>query len=799
MPASGRTVWKEWGSKRLSKLKGEDFIAEISPLIRLFHPDLQSNNIYGTHLTVWSDSDITPYAIQCQGFDNLTLGIEQAKLVEEQINQFIQLGFCCDRYYVIHNGLSGFGGQQFNEFNNLVNDCLQRLLDLHRAREVRLLDRSVFIKEVSQRLENILEESVRKKSEEIKCDIQSRLRFSKYYIPGVPLFESQIQFRSFDLPNLGTPKNLLSKDTTAHQVVLSSSCKIRWTLLHGEPGTGKTTTALQAATQKGKTVLFVPCELFEFYDLQKGTSILLNQIVNVLGLLDDYFSDEDKEIILKFSGSTLANILEHSEDHALIFDGLDENRFYSDPNAGGLERLSSRLEDFDCPVILTTRTSHFKASFERFSQSLVNSPQPSHHRKNSRLLELSGWQIDQVVQLVDDILNDTENLTQKELERISQFRCILVNGDYYLLYNHLPCNPLFLQFILEEVIISGIRESNRISLIHHWVRSKIRRDLMVKARSFIVKKEVHEFESYIDKMLRLMEYVASKMIAETDEGYELKEYLEFSDIENRILEIFNIKSASLIDILLNSALTSQANLSRSHYRSSRERVTFVFKVFHEYFLACSLVRNSKKCFGYPDSVKEFYSEIKKYLKQDEDSDFARYLNKSEHQSCQDNDNAKLLLEFMNKLDGKLAQMSDSSKPSNQYNFNAPIHGPVTTGGEVKELNYTYNEYAQDPKFVQTLDDIKKSLENLRQNNASVSDDEYVDIIDAEFEDVRVNEPEKWASWMNVLQVLFSGGVEAAKAFNPWLGIPIEVLKTAYKIHREKHKSLPESQSQEISS
>lgn len=289
-----------------------------------------------------------------------------------------------------------------------------------------------------------------------------------------------------------------------------------------------------------------------------------------------------------------------------------------------------------------------------------------------------------------------------------------------------------------------------------------------------------------------MEYVASKMVAENDKGYELKEYLEFSDVENRMLEIFSVKSASLLDILLNSVLTSQANLSRSHYRSSRERVTFVFKVFHEYFLACSLVRESKKCFGYSDSVKEFYSEIQNYLKQDGDSDFARYLKESKYPSHQDSENVRIS-EALSQIDRKLDQMSDSPKISNTFNFsNAQIHGPLNAGGEVKEQNYTYNDYAQDPNFVQALNDIKKSLENLQQNNTSASDDDYVEIIDAEFEDIRVNEPSKWASWMNVLQVLFVGGVEAAKALNPWVGIPIEVLRKAYEIHRNKHMSLPES-------
>jgi hypothetical protein len=791
MPASGRTVWKEWGSKCLAKLEGEKFVDEISPLLRLFHPDLQRNNIPGTHLTVWNDDGATPYAIQCQGFSNSPLGIEQARVIEEQVGRFIESGFYCEKYYVVHNNLSGFGGRQFTEFNSLVNNCLQKVCELGKAQEVALLDRSIFIKEVSQRLEALLEKNIRRKSEDIKYKIQARLRFSKYYVPSVPVSENQIEFKSYDLPNLKPSGNLLGKSAIAREVILSSSNKVRWILLHGEPGTGKTTTALQAATQKDKTVLFVPCELFEFDDLQKGTSILLSQIVRSLDLLEDYFSNEDREIILQFSGSTLANILEHSEDHALIFDGLDENRFYSDPQSGGLERLSSRLEDFDCPVILTTRTSHFKASYEKFSHSLASSPQPSHHRKFSRLLELSKWQISQVIQLIDEIAEDEEIITSEELKRILDFKQILKSGEYYALYGHLPCNPLFLQFILEDVINSGVQESNRISLIYRWIRSKIRRDLLVKTRSFLVEKEMTKIESYIDKILYLMEYTADQMTGETDDGYDLKEYVEFSSIESLILKVFNIKSTSLVDILLNSALTSQANLSGSHYDASKGKITFIFKIFHEYFLACFLVRSQKRSFGYPEQVREFYLEIKDCLEKDQDSNFSTYLSKPGYLGFQDENNATIS-HVLIEIDRLSHQMSDSQKPQNNYTFNAPINGPVGAGGEVKVGSLSYSSSVQDSSFVQALNDIKASLESLHRSNASASEEQYIEIIDAEFEDVRVNEPEKWAGWMNALKILFAGGIETAKAFNPWVGIPIELLRKAYEIHQEKHKSLPES-------
>jgi hypothetical protein len=628
MPASGRTVWQAWGHE-LSQTQGHEFTAKIAPLLRLFHPCLDFHDVPGADLVVWNEDEPFPYAIQCQGFDDLRLGIEQAQIVKDSVNKFISTGYICEKYYVVHNSQGGAGGQRFKEFNDSVNIYLKSLCEIGRAKEARLIDRRKFITEVSCRLESHLNTKLKTYSENLKDSIQRRFKFSSYYIPGVPLSEREISFRDFDFPVLGDSKNLLGKQN-ARESIISDSKKIRWTLLHGEPGTGKTTTALQASALKGKTVLFVPCELFEFRDLQSGTNLLLEQIIRALNLLGNEFSDEDKEIILGFSGATLSNILENSNDHALIFDGLDENRFYSDPKIGGLKRLSDRLENFDCSIILTTRTSHFRASYEELSQALSSSAEPSHYRKFARLLELTKWQITQVIELIEQILFNINNLSDSEKESLAEFRDILTNGEYQYLYGELPFNPLFLQFILEDIVDIGLQQSNRISLIYRWIRRKIRRDLLITTRSFLIDKASQNFDSEIaiDAMLWLMEYVAEKMVVETDEGYELKEYIEFIEIEEETKRIFGVNSVALIDILLNSVLTSQANLCGFYYRSSKDRITFIFKIFHEYFLACILVRRKQKAFGFPEPVRAFCKEIEETILSSKDSDFAKYLNNS---------------------------------------------------------------------------------------------------------------------------------------------------------------------------
>jgi hypothetical protein len=121
-------------------------------------------------------------------------------------------------------------------------------------------------------------------------------------------------------------------------------------------------------------------------------------------------------------------------------------------------------------------------------------------------------------------------------------------------------------------------------------------------------------------------------------------------------------------------------------------------------------------------------------------------------------------------------------PNQVFNFtNSPNNGNLNAGGKVREQTYTENNYLQD------LTEIKEYLQSVKQNNPSASDEQYVEIIDVEFEDIKTNNPDKWNRWMNCLKILFQGGVETAKAINPWVGIPIEMLRKAYEIHLEKKR------------
>jgi hypothetical protein len=249
----------------------------------------------------------------------------------------------------------------------------------------------------------------------------------------------------------------------------------------------------------------VNCDVLNFYSLRSGTNVLFEVILRSLNILDNDFEDEtDRELFYSLSGATLVPILAHSENHILIFDGLDENRFYSDPNNQGLKRLSDRLSDIACPIVLVTRTSHFEETLFSELVTLSGSKWATKTRKKARALKLSNWAEKHIIQVIDKILESTEeNLDARGRQRIEKFKSLFIDNSYKEFYGELPKNPLFLQFILSDVVEQDIHRVNRPTLIYEWIRRKILRDLEKENRSFVVNKRLDKLQllSQVDQIL----------------------------------------------------------------------------------------------------------------------------------------------------------------------------------------------------------------------------------------------------------------------------------------------------------
>ncbi|MBD2579512.1 hypothetical protein [Oscillatoria sp. FACHB-1406] len=403
-------------------------------------------------------------------------------------------------------------------------------------------------------------------------------------------------------------------------------------MIHGEAGAGKTTTSLHTSIEKNKVVFFVNCDILDFYSLRrKGTNLFLEHIMRALNLLELFEDEKDRELLYSLSGATLAKTFEHSNEHILIFDGLDENRFYSDPSSEGLKRLSETLVDIHCPIILVTRTAHFEESLYSELGSLVevnNSRGGSKVRRKARAIKLPVWSETHILQLLDKIFVDSGNkclLSKQGLKRLHKFRNLFLDNSYKEFYGDLPLNPLFLQFILSDVVERDIHKVNRPILIYQWIRRKIFRDIKKENRSFPVNKKVpnNEILILVDKLLYLMELVSKSMTMACENGtFKINDFTDYREIQEAVAKTFGTGQVKAIDLLLNSALTSNVTLTRDKYRATKQKITFTFKIFQEYFLACYLVRNQECVALYPNNVKKFYEDI---IKTEDENDLSFYL------------------------------------------------------------------------------------------------------------------------------------------------------------------------------
>ena len=142
-----------------------------------------------------------------------------------------------------------------------------------------------------------------------------------------------------------------------------------------------------------------------------------------------------------------------------------------------------------------------------------------------------------------------------------------------------------------------------------------------------------------------------------------------------------------------------------------------------------------------------------------------------------------------KIDTRTQQMAD--QPKNNFsgaNFSGPVNfGDNPTGDFIgTQNNYTF----PDPKQAEATQVVTDLLQDIRNKNPQATDAEIINIIDRGLANMQQNNPQKWRKWIDVLSVVFAGGVEAVKLVAPALGIPIEIGKRLYEIFDRHRKQLP---------
>jgi hypothetical protein len=136
-------------------------------------------------------------------------------------------------------------------------------------------------------------------------------------------------------------------------------------------------------------------------------------------------------------------------------------------------------------------------------------------------------------------------------------------------------------------------------------------------------------------------------------------------------------------------------------------------------------------------------------------------------------------------------MTEQSKNQPTFHINQVGNlnsGDVTVARDMVGIQYNYT--FPEPKQAEAVSQVSEVIQDIRQQNPQASETQIVDIIEGELATMHQNEPQKWQGWVDILSVVFAGGLEAIKIVAPALGIPIAITQRLYEIYDRNRNQLP---------
>lgn len=136
-------------------------------------------------------------------------------------------------------------------------------------------------------------------------------------------------------------------------------------------------------------------------------------------------------------------------------------------------------------------------------------------------------------------------------------------------------------------------------------------------------------------------------------------------------------------------------------------------------------------------------------------------------------------------------MTEPSKNQNTWNINqvgSINNDEVNVQGDM--VGFQYNYAFPNPKQAEAVSEFSQQLQNIRQQYPEASEAEIIDIIQRALATIYQDNPQEWRGWVDLLSLVFAGGVEGIKIVAPALGIPIAMAQRLYEIYDRNRNQLP---------
>lgn len=556
---------------QLTAATGDEFERTALHYLRVIWPDmiqatrLQQIDRRGIDLLVSGTNTHMEVIVQAKGFkvDEDITRDQVDKQILPSIEKFRKSEVTTDLYLLLHNR----NGRN-RELAGEIDKALARLKQDGKAKEARLLDVYRFVKEVRHHIDGLIRAKLRQRSEQLLLERGRFFHFGHLFVPEVPVsqkswkpgsvIQGDLDARTFD--NLNASK------------LITTPRKVRYSILTGSFGIGKTTTALHAATLQDKTVVFVPAHSILRTEGSQGTNYFLRNLNTELDLLDDLPADS-AEIVGNTLGASLGRILRQANDEfVLVVDGLDEHSFYG--TSAGLHWLTNELAELRCPIVLTTRREHFLALVGSYTSASDSLSKMGGSNRLVEIFQLGAWSTTQASLLIHKAIAIAENPQHKaSMERLLN----LLSSDSTPLSESLLSHPLFLQMTLDLIVEEEDWVLNEPQvLMETWIRQKIRRDLQLPRLASGLPLDADE---YCVRMMTAMREIAIRITENRDIQNKSEGVIDANDMTDTVRRALGLPHLSVAEILNTSLLTPA-----SARRGSVLSVKFFHQAFLDYFL-----------------------------------------------------------------------------------------------------------------------------------------------------------------------------------------------------------------------
>jgi hypothetical protein len=411
-------------------------------------------------------------------------------------------------------------------------------------------------------------------------------------ITEIPFRRYQATFSNRGLETISDQSDALS-DPVPELVAHSKGIH----LVVGEFGFGKTTVAVRASRSSSRRVLLLPGSR-----LSSDKAYLL-EILSVVLQQADQDTDDQGDPIQKLWREISPRCLEvmlraPQDDMLLIVDGLDEAPMAQ--RRSGLLDFLQALRKINVPVLVSVRTEFWNSRRDEVRSAM---PAPNAVLQHITTTELRPWTTECMLALVDRSLQlDGPN------PDLGDFRRLIEDRRYSELYGDIPCRPLFLDMLIDDVRQVGVRPRSRLELMTGWIDRKIERDWRnPKTTGGAIRPPIRgdhteNLDRTKNRAYRLMAAAARKMILpEETGGLALLPTV-------RIDDVLDDGPAWFADVDP-EALAVQSVLLPIEERALGNVLLFRFahQAFQEYFLAYSLHQTSDSAIeaAAPDEVREW--------------------------------------------------------------------------------------------------------------------------------------------------------------------------------------------------